>query len=102
MPTVEQLEKLLASEPNDPFLNFGLAMALDKAGRRDEALARFDRTLEFDSDYVPAYFQKARVQADAGKMGNARETLNQGIETARRVGDTHAEGEMSEFLATLE
>ncbi|MCZ6795829.1 MAG: hypothetical protein O7J95_19650 [Planctomycetota bacterium] len=78
MPTIEQLEQLLDREPDDVFLNFGLSMALAATGRLDEALERFDRTPE------------------------ARETLETGIAVARRVGNEHATGEMSEYLAMLE
>ena len=41
MPSMEQLEELLAADPDDVFLNFGLAMALAKAKRFDESVARF-------------------------------------------------------------
>lgn len=102
MPTIEQLEQLLDQEPDDVFLNFGLSMALATAGRLDEALERFDRTLHLDADYVPAYFQKARVLADDDRTPEARKTLETGIAVARRVGNEHATGEMSEYLAMLE
>ena len=54
MPSIEKIEELLEREPNDVFLNFGLAMALRSAGREDESLARFDRTCEIEPTYVAA------------------------------------------------
>jgi len=41
MPSMEQLEKLLAADPDDVFLNFGLAMALAKAKRFEETSRAF-------------------------------------------------------------
>ncbi len=102
MPTVEQLQELLEKEPDDPFLNFGLSMALISAGETEAALESFDRTLGLDPQYVPAHFQKGRLLADVGRMDEARETLRKGIEVARAVGDQHAEGEMNEFLSLME
>ena len=38
----EKIEAMLADEPNDSFLRYSLAMELDKEGRHDESLARFE------------------------------------------------------------
>ena len=102
MPTINELEAILQKEPDDVFLNFGLSMALAAAGRPQEALERFERTLALDPDYVPAHFQKGRLLADVGRTEDAREALEHGIEVARKVGDEHAKGEMGEFLVMLE
>ena len=98
MPSVEQIRARLEKEPDDVFLNFGLAMALSSAGEKDAALAQLDRTLALDGRYVPALFQKGRILADLGRDGEARAVLEQGIAVARGVGDRHAEGEMRELL----
>lgn len=102
MPTVEQLKSLLEKEPDDVFLNFGLAMALRSQGSMEEALAAFDRTIGLDSDYVAAYFHKAQLQSQLGDVEAARATLESGIERAAATGDEHARGEMAEYLDGLE
>jgi tetratricopeptide (TPR) repeat protein len=101
MPSIEKLESLLTKDPDDVFLNFGLAMALRSAGRSEAALERFERTLRLDPGYVPAYFQKARLLAEVGETEAARVALGRGIEQARASGDTHAAGEMDAILAAL-
>jgi Tfp pilus assembly protein PilF len=102
MPTIGQVEALLEREPNDVFLNFGLAMALASAGRIADACLRLDRTIELDADYVPAYFQKAQLLARGGDEGAAAAVLEAGIAVAKRIGDRHAEAEMSEFRERLD
>ena len=101
MPTIEQIEEMLRREPDDVFLTYSAAMLLARENRAEEALARFDRVLELDADYVPAYFQKGMFQAGRGDVDEAHRTLARGIERATATGDTHARGEMEEFLATL-
>lgn len=101
MPTIDDLERLLAKEPDDVFLNFGLSMALASAGRGDEALDRLERTLALDPDYVPAHFQKGRLLTNLGRTDEAKTTLERGVEVAHRVGDGHAEREMTEHLEML-
>jgi tetratricopeptide (TPR) repeat protein len=101
MPTIHQLESLLREDPEDVFLNFGLAMALAGAGKAEEALRSFDRTLELRPGYIPAYFQKGRVLAGLGRLAEARRALGAGIEAAAAAVDEHAGREMGEFLAAL-
>jgi tetratricopeptide (TPR) repeat protein len=101
MPTIDEIRALLAEEPDDAFLNFGLAMGLASAGRRDAALEQLDRTLAVDPSYVPAHFQKGRILADAGRTSEAREALEKGIAVARAAGDVHAAGEMRDLIELL-
>ena len=96
-----QIEELLRADPEDVFLKYALAKELVAEKDIPAALAAFDRVLRGHPDYVPAYFQKAQTLASEGDAGAARVTLQSGIEVARRVGDTHAAGEMSAFLDTL-
>lgn len=83
------------------FLNYALAKQCVSEGDVAEGLQRFAKTREISPDYVPAYFQAAQVHAEQGDVEQAREMANAGIEVARRVNDTHALGEMMEFLETL-
>ena len=101
MGRLEQLEALLAKEPDDAFLNFGLAMELAKAGRFDESLVRFDRVVQFDPNYVAAIFHKGKTLLSMGEEDRAKATLRDGIERAKACGEMHAAGEMQELLDTL-
>ena len=101
MPRLDQLEAFLAERPDDVFLNYARAMELSKLGRTDDAAAQFDRVIALDGKYCPAYFQKGRTLLAAGRAGDARAALQQGIEVAHSSGDAHAAGEMSELLASI-
>ena len=101
MPRIEQIQQMLAAEPNDVFLNFSLAMALVREERYEDALAQFGRVLEIESTYVPAYMQKANVLVKMQRDQDAVQALRQGIETATSNGDHHAASEMREMLDLL-
>ncbi len=98
MPTIPQLEKLLAAEPNDTFLLYGLAQEHAKAGNASQAVAFYDRVLALDPHYCYAYFHKAKVQHESGELQSALATVRAGLDAARKAGDRQALGELSGLL----
>lgn len=97
----EKIEAMLADEPGDTFLRYSLAMELDKEGNHEASLGRLDDLTKEAPPYVPAYFMAAQQLARLDRVNESRDYLRDGIEEARRQGDAHAAGEMSEFLASL-
>lgn len=97
----ERIEAMLREEPEDVFLRYALAMELGKEGRHQESLDALHQLTLGNPPYVPAYFQAARQLVDASQIDAARRWLRDGIEEARRQGDFHAAGEMSELLSEL-
>jgi tetratricopeptide (TPR) repeat protein len=97
----EQIEAMLADDPADTFLRYSLAMELDKEGDHEASLARFADLTRDEPPYVPAFFMAGQQLARLGRLDEARAVLRGGIDAARTQGDTHAAGEMSEFLASL-
>ena len=99
---IAQLKSLLQSEPRDTFCLYGLAMEYSKAGRVDEAIGFFDRTLAVDPHYCYAYFHKAKCQEESGDLDAARATLREGLTQAKKVGDAKASSELAAYLDELE
>lgn len=97
----EKLAALLAETPDDPFLQYALAMQFASDGDDGEAIRRLDTLLEQQDDYVPAYFQLGQLLARLSQDDRARHVLVRGIAQARRAGDDHAEEEMRGFLESL-
>jgi tetratricopeptide (TPR) repeat protein len=97
----EQLEEMLAGDPNDSFLRYGLAMEYSTAGQDDEAIRCLRELLARDANYVPAYLQAGRALIRQGADEEAREILRTGIAVAKRTGDEHAAGEMAGFVESL-
>lgn len=97
----EKIEAMLADDPADPFLHYSLAMELDKEGQHERSLAEYRGLMTALPPYVPAFFMAAQQLARLDRIAEARAALRSGIEEARRAGNSHAAGEMSEFLASL-
>jgi tetratricopeptide (TPR) repeat protein len=101
MSRLEQLEKMLAAEPNDPFLHYSIAMELAKAKRYDESLARYQKVLELDADYLAAYAQMGKLLLELGRRDEARQALAAGVERASAKGERHAQDDMEKLLKAI-
>ena len=102
MPTRrEKLEAMLAADPTDSFLRYGLSQELDKEGVHDRSLELLVGLTRDAKPYVAAFFMGGQQLAKLGRINEARSILRDGIEEARRQGNAHAAGEMAEFLAGL-
>ena len=97
----ERLEAMLAQDPNDPFLRYGLAMEHTGAGDDEAAAKCFGELLRIAPDYVPAYLQAGQVLARLGREDEARAVYRAGVVAAQRAGDAHAAGELQGFLDML-
>lgn len=101
MPSIAQLEKLLALDPHDPFVLYGLAQEHAKARDFAKACDFYDRCLAADAGYCYAFFHKAKAQQSAGDETGAIATLRAGVTSAKKAGDMKALGEISGFLDEL-
>ena len=95
------LERMVQSGQADSFARYGLAMEYKKLGRTDDALGAFSALRQADQNYVPQYLMAGQMLADAGRSDEARAWLEQGIERARALGNSHALSELEGALATL-
>src|SRR5690348_5858098 len=98
---LQMLTEFLQQNPGDAFARYGLAMESSKAGQTDHALAEFNRLLELHPDYTNGYFMAAQTLERAGRTAEARKTLENGVEAARRTGNKHALSEMAGMLDEL-
>ncbi len=98
----KELTRLLEREPGDPFLRYALAMEHKKAGRLDDALEWLSKTLEADSSYCYAYYQRGQIFEQQDQMPDARKVYEDGIKAAKKCGDAHAAGEIQVALDLLD
>ncbi len=102
MPSIEQLEKLLDGSPDDTFLLYALAMELDNCGQHERSLEIFAGLTRRTPPYIPAFFMSGQQFVRLGRIDEAKVRLSAGIEQAKLQNDSHARGEMTDFLASID
>lgn len=101
MDRIAALNDILTQNPNDTLARYGLAMEYSKQGDFDRALAEFAILLQKNPDYTPGYFMAAQTLDRAARTEDARKMLQNGIASARRTGNLHAQSEMEAMLTDL-
>jgi predicted Zn-dependent protease len=101
MDRIAMLTETLAQNPTDAFARYGLAMEYSKAGDVERALEEFRRLLTTHPEYTAGYFMAAQTLAKAERTEEARTMLADGIASARKAGNAHAQSEMEAMLAEL-
>ena len=97
-----QIEAMLADEPNDPELRYMLAMEHVSLGDDGGAVTHFRHVIDLALNYPPAYHQAGRALQRLNRLTEAREVLEKGIPLALAQGNGHAAGEMQELLENLD
>ena len=101
MDRIAMLSEILEQSPNDAFARYGLALEYSKGGNTDRALEEFGKLLASHPDYTAGYFMAAQCLARAERVAEAKQMLADGIASARRSGNAHAQSEMEGMLAEL-
>jgi predicted Zn-dependent protease len=101
MDRIAMLSEILTENPEDAFARYGLALEYSKAGQIEQALAEFKTLIEKNPDYTPAYFMAAQMLASASRIDEAKRMLVDGISSAVRTGNKHAQSEMTAMLEEL-
>jgi tetratricopeptide (TPR) repeat protein len=101
MDRLAMLNEILAQNPNDAFARYGLAMEYSKSGEVEQALDEFNKLLVANPDYTPGYFMAAQTLARESRTAEAKKMLSEGIASAKRTSNAHAQSEMEAMLAEL-
>ena len=101
MDRVAVLNQILTDNPDDAFARYGLAMEFSRDGHVERALEEFGKLLSAHPDYTAGYFMAAQTLAKADRADEARKMLTDGIASARKIGNGHAQAEMEAMLAEL-
>jgi predicted Zn-dependent protease len=83
---IDIFEQMLASDPGNTAVLFGLAKEYEKAGRDDKLIETLNRYLDTSDDEGNAFGMLAGAYERMGQRDKAREAYERGIETAQRHG----------------
>lgn len=99
---LKQLQNLLESSPNDSFLLYAIAKEFESLERIDEALQGYRQLTELHPEYVGTYYHYAKLLEEQEETDKALAIYEKGMSIARKVGDQHAFGELSNAKTNLE
>ena len=96
---IEVFEQMLASDPANTAVLFGLAKEYEKLGRHEEVVKTLTRYLAATDDEGNAYGMLARAHEKLGDREAARRAYERGIEAAHAHGHP---GMAEDYRMTLE
>jgi tetratricopeptide (TPR) repeat protein len=97
----ETLQAMLAQDPRNAFARYGLAMEYANSGDLELALTQYQTLLAADATYAAAYFHGGQTLEKLGRVEEARQLYEQGIEVTGRIGDHHTQSELQAAMELL-
>jgi len=101
MERIALLNEVLEQNPADAFARYGLALEYSKVGETAKAMEEFGKLLATHPDYTAGYFMAAQTLAKADRTDEARKMLRDGIASAKKTSNGHAQAEMEAMLEDL-
>jgi tetratricopeptide (TPR) repeat protein len=98
---LETLKSLVAQDPGNAFLRYGLAMEYVNSGRPEQAVSEFEALLAANPDYAAGYYHAGRTLEKLERLDDARQMYERGIEVTARSGDAHTRSELQAALDML-
>lgn len=83
---IEIFEQMLANDPGNTAVLFGLAKEYEKVGHDEKLIDTLNRYLEAYDDEGNAFGMLAAAYERTGQRDKAREVYQRGVETAQRHG----------------
>jgi tetratricopeptide (TPR) repeat protein len=113
---IELLEPVVTATDAYPYAHLALGLAHKDMGKRELAIADFQKAQQLDPSLFEAFYQEGRIQNDQNKHGLAVKALQAGldkakqnatevalVDTYRRLGESYSElGNRSQAKAALE
>jgi len=99
MDRIDRLKDLLATHPEDCFLQHALALEYIKSGDDETARRLFENILQRDENYIGSYYHLAQLLQRNDQNEAAIAIYQKGMLKAREAGEEHA---YRELLAAYE
>lgn len=99
---IDLFEQMLATDPTNTTILFGLAKEYEKAGEDEKLIATLSRYLDAADDQGNAFGMLAGAYERTGQRDKARATYERGVETAQRHGHPGMAEDYRMILANYE
>ncbi|MCC6722644.1 MAG: tetratricopeptide repeat protein [Bacteroidia bacterium] len=95
---IEQIKLFLKESPDDPFLNYALAIEYVAKKNQAEAKDIFQKLITKNPEYSATYYHYGKLLLSENKKNEAIEIFEKGIKVAKQNNEQHA---ASELLSAL-
>lgn len=95
---IQQFEEVLAMDPEDPMVRYGLAQLLVDTDRQAEAIPHLREALRVKPDYSVCYHLLGLCLEATGESGEAQDIYAQGFDVAKGQGDLHVANQIQERI----
>jgi tetratricopeptide (TPR) repeat protein len=102
MTRLEQLQQMLAQEPDDVFLQYAIAIEYFSVNDFEKALSCLKSIIANKSDYLAAYYQTGKCYEELKQFEEAKNMYEKGMELAQNQNKIKALNELREALFLLE
>jgi predicted Zn-dependent protease len=99
---IPQIEEMLTTQPDDPFLRYALALEYIKIGKTDQSKVLLIELTTSNPDYLASYYQLGKLEENQGETEEAIFHYQEGKKRALSHGDLKTAGELSEALMMLD
>ena len=99
---IEHIQEMLKDDPNDSFLNYGLALEYAKINDVNKAIELIIKLLEQDGNYLGAYYRLGKFYEQTEQKNAAVEIYKSGIVIAQLQNNMKTFRELNEALLVLE
>ena len=98
---LDALRRMAENRPDDPRMQFGLAVELLNRGNTREGAAALRRYLDLSEDEGNGWGRLGAALADLGEVEKAREAYGEGIRIAQARGHSGLVEELEEALEAI-
>ena len=101
-PRIKALRDMVARNPNNARVHFGLATEYEKLELWDSAVEELQQYLALTEDQGNAWGRLGKALRKAGRDGEARRAYERGVQAAYAYGHPSMAGEFEEILESWE
>ena len=101
MDRIAKLKELMATSPDDSFLEHALALEYIKTGDDLTAQQLFETILHREPGYIGSYYHLAKLLERINETDEAVMWYEKGMEEAKKAGDMHSLSELKSAYEEL-
>jgi hypothetical protein len=101
MSRLDEIRKLLQSDPDDPFLIYATALELEHMEGPEKALSVLLNLRQAQPGYLPVYYKAAEIALSIQDFALTQELLNDGINLANKLDNRKTASELASLQLIL-